>query len=376
MSLDVFHQHFSDIEDHRQSAKVTYLLFDVLFLTVCAVIAGCEGWEEIEDFGIAREDWLKDKGLFENGLPVHDTIARIISGLKPEQLQQCFVNWMQDVSARTNNEVIAIDGKTLRGSYNRKDRQSTIHMVSAFATANGVVLGQQKTEEKSNEITAIPELLELLDIGGCLISIDAMGCQKAIAKKVIEKDADYLLALKGNQETLFNAVKDAFADTLKDTDWKSASVEKGHGRIEVRKSVTMPASELNDAFSAWPSLTTIGVVANYRIDKHNKESLEYRYYISSATLSAEALAKAVRSHWDVENRLHWVLDTSMREDGCQIYRGNAAQNLACVRHIALNMLRSEKTKKASIPRKRRFAVMETSYLDRVLIAGCRAMAKK
>lgn len=195
MSIDVFAEYFSDVTDPRQSAKVTYPLYDVLFLSICGVITGCEGWEDIEDFGRARLNWLQGLGLFKEGLPVHDTIARIISSIEPEQLQRSFISWMQKVHTLTKGEVVAIDGKTLRSSYNRENRQSAIHMVSAFATGNGVVMGQIKADTKSNEITAIPELLHLLDIKGCLIIIDAMGCQKTIAKTIINKGADYLLAV-------------------------------------------------------------------------------------------------------------------------------------------------------------------------------------
>lgn len=296
MSTDIFFKHFSSIKDPRQSAKVSYPLFDIIFLTVTAVIAGCEGWEEIEDFGEARLDWFKTFGYFDNGIPVHDTIARLISRISGDQFQSCFSNWMQDVS-KCNNDIVAIDGKTLRGSYNRDDRLSTIHMVSAFATGNGVVMGQYKTNEKSNEITAIPELLSLLELNGCLVTLDAMGCQTDIAQAIVDKDADYVLAVKGKQA-----------------------------------------------------------------------SLEYRYYISSATLGITRFSESVRRHWDVENKLHWVLDVTMNEDACQIYRGHAAENLACIRHTSLNMLRKETTKKVSIARKRRLAAMTTDYLEKVLAA--------
>lgn len=211
MQLDAFSEFFSELHDPRQSAKISYPLFDILFLTVCAVIGGCEGWEDIEDFGQAHSRWLQDKGLFPKGLPVHDTIARVMSSLAPEQFQACFLKWMQAVNTRAKGELIAIDGKVLRSSYNRDDRQSTIHMVSAFASANGMVLGQVKTDAKSNEITAIPELLALLDMTGCLISIDAMGCQTEIAAQIVDKGGDYLLAVKGNQETLHRAVREALA---------------------------------------------------------------------------------------------------------------------------------------------------------------------
>ena len=376
MSTDVFAHHFSDIQDPRQTAKVTYLLYDVLFLTVSAVIAGCQGWEDIEDFGVARLEWLKKYGSFENGIPVHDTIARLISRIEPAHFQSSFIGWMNAITNSTDGDVVAIDGKTLRGSYNRHDRQSTIHMVSAFATANGVVMGQLKTAEKSNEITAIPSLLALLEVKGCLVTIDAMGCQTKIAKTIIDKGADYLLAVKGNQETLFSALRHTLTPVIEGKVKGHVTIEQGHGRHEYREYHVLSATALEGDFTKWPSLNTIGVAIHYRKEKDAEATLAFRYYISSAELDSQRFAKAVRSHWGIENNLHWVLDASMKEDACQIYRGNASENLACCRHISLNMLRAEKTKKASIPRKRRLAAMQTDYLDAILQAGCNAVVNK
>ncbi len=362
------------IQDPCQSTKVTYPLFYVLFLTVCATIAGMDGWESIEDFGEAHLDWLQSKGLFREGLPVHDTIARVVSSVEPSQFQNCFLKWMRAVSARSEGELVAIDGKVLRGSYNREDRQSTIHMVSAFATANGVVMGQLKTQDKSNEITAIPELLKLLDVRGCLVSIDAMGCQTGIASQIIEQGGDYLLAVKGNQESLEKAVQKALAPAIKKR--LECKIEQGHGRIEGREYHVMPAEAIAAELPAWQGLKTIGVAIGYRVDSAGKESLDYRYYISSAELTPERFAEAVRGHWEIENRLHWVLDVTMKEDACQIFRGNAAELLAGVRHIALNMLRSETSKKASIRRKQKMAAMNSAYLEQVILAGINGQSKK
>ena len=377
MSIDAFSKHFEEVKDPRQAAKITYPLFDVLFLTVCAVIAGASGWEDIEDFGEVHLDWLQKKGLFPNGLPVHDTIARIVSRLDPGQFRQCFIHWAQSVSARTSGELIAIDGKTLRHSYNPDSRQSVIHMVSAFATANGVVMGQLKTEAKSNEITAIPALLHLLDIKECLVSIDAMGCQKEIAKTITKQGGDYLLAVKGNQESLFYAVRQALASTITaKTDPEQLLTEAGHGRYESREYHVLPADSLAGQFPEWTGLKSIGVAIGYRFEKKSKkQSLEYRYYISSAKLDTSRFAAAVRGHWGIENSLHWVLDVSMSEDACPIYRDDAAEILATMRHLALNMLRAETTKKASIRRKQKIASMSTNYLDKVLAAGLRAVAE-
>ena len=374
MQLHAFSEFFSDLHDSRQSAKIAYPLFDILFLTVCAVIGGCEGWEDIEDFGQAHSRWFQDKGLFPNGLPVHDTIARVISSLDPEQFQLCFLKWMQAVNSSAKGQLIAIDGKVLRSSYNRDDRQSTIHMVSAFASANGMVLGQVKTDAKSNEITAIPELLALLDITGCLISIDAMGCQTDIAAQIVDHGGDYLLAVKGNQETLHRAVREAMAPLAREGSHQ-ATIEQSRGRTELREYHVMPAGEMVKQFPTWKGLNTLGVAIGYRRDSKGNESLEYRYYISSAALTEEQFAKAVRGHWGIENQLHWVLDVTMKEDACPIYRGDAAQILATVRHMALNMLRAEKGKTASIRRKQKIAAMNSDYLEQVILAGITAANK-
>ncbi|GAB3522646.1 ISAs1 family transposase [Photobacterium alginatilyticum] len=377
MSIDAFSLHFGDLKDPRQSAKISYPLFDVLFLTICAAIAGAEGWEDIEDFGEIHLDWFQDKGLFKDGLPVHDTIARIVSRLDPTEFQQCFISWMEAVSARSEGELIAIDGKVLRGSYDRESRQSTIHMVSAFGTTNGVVLGQLKTDAKSNEITAIPELIKLLDIKGCLVSIDAIACQKNIASTIVDSGGDYLLAVKGNQETLAKSIQQALLESVKASSLRNnVTIEQGHGRVEVREYHVLPAGELIQQFPDWKGLKSIGVAIGYRIDKAGKESLDYRYYICSAELGLERFAAAVRGHWGIENSLHWVLDASMNEDACQIYRGNAAEIMACMRHIAINMLRAETTRKASIRRKQKIAAMSSGYLDKVLLAGFKGMSKK
>lgn len=365
MSTNVFGRIFDNVKDPRQASKVVYKLYDLLFLTICGVISGCEGWEDIRDFGEARLPWLKSLGLFSDGLPVDDTIARLISRIEPEQLQKSFIKWMRQANKLTCGEVVAVDGKTLRSSYNRDDKKSAIHMVSAFATANGVVMGQIKTDEKSNEITAIPALLKMLDIRGCLITIDAMGCQKDIAETITNKGADYLLALKTNQELLHKAVVSAFRQAKLTAD---TQIEKGHGRIEAREYYILDATDIANEFPQWKGLRTIGMAINY-INDGEKESVHYRYYISSAELSQEQFGRAVRGHWGIESNLHWVLDTAMKEDNCQIYKDNGAENLARLRHIARNVIRADKSRKASVRRKQRMAAMDPSYLETVFFNG-------
>lgn len=377
MSIDaVFAQFFDNIHDPRQHAKIYYPFYDVLFLTVCAVIGGAEGWEDIEDFGEVHLPWFQSKGLFKNGIPVHDTIARIISGIKPEPFQAAFVRWTQAINQHTDGALVAIDGKTLRSSYDREDRTSTIHMVSAYAAANKLVLGQIKTDAKSNEITAIPELLALLDIKGCLVSIDAMGCQTEIAETILQQGGDYLLAVKGNQPKLFEAVRQALAP-LAATPLcaETMTLEKAHGRIDGREYHVMAAGELAAQFPHWKQLHSIGVAISYRVENMQKITIEQRYFISSKALVQDEFARAVRGHWAIENSLHWVLDVTMGEDDCPIYRGDAAEILACIQHMGLNMLRAETSRKASVRRKQKIAGMSSEYLETVLNAGLKKLGE-
>jgi len=248
-------------------------LFDLVFLTLCAIVAGCEGWEDIEDFGENRFDWLQEHGFFKLGLPIHDTIARVMSLLDSEALQRCFASWMLPVQSLPMARWWRLAVKTLRGSYNREDRCSSIHMVSAFTSAYGVVMGQVKTNEKSNEITAISQLLNLLELKGCLVSLDAMGCQKEIAQQIVDKDADYLLTVKGNQGQLQNAVKKAFTDKAH-KDSAAQSLEKNRGRLEYREFQVCQASELPAKLkAAWPALTILGMATTYRVEKHKRAVL-------------------------------------------------------------------------------------------------------
>lgn len=370
MNAMTLFEHFSIIKDPRQIWKVNHTLSDILLVTVCGVIAGCEGWEEIEDFGIDHLDWLKKYGDFHHGIPVHDTIARVISQINPKQFQRCFIDWMASCHDKTAGEIIAIDGKTVRGSYDKSARRGAIHMVSAFSAANEVSLGQVKTEEKSNEITAIPELLKLLEIKGCLVTLDAMGCQREIAQAIVEREADYLLAVKGNQKRLKAAFEKRFClEMLNQFDGDTFSEqEKSHGRLETRlhlvSAITEDFDELRDD---WVGLKTIGAAVCYRQIEGNPVKEPYiRYYISSAVLTAKKFADAIRSHWSIENKLHWKLDVAMKEDNSRIRRGKAAEILSGVRHVALNLLNAEKSFKAGIKRKQKKAARNSSYLTLVL----------
>lgn len=372
MNINTIRQHFSLIQDNRQSAKVDYPLFDILFGALCAITAGARGWTEIREYVWGHHDWFLKQNLFENGVPVDDTFARLIAAIKPEEFQACFLTWMRAVHQLTQGEVVAIDGKTLRGSYNRDDRLSTIHMVSAYASNNQLILGQMKTQSKSNEITAIPVLIKMLELRGALVTIDAMGCQKKIASTIIEQGGDYLLAVKSNQGSLSKALSHAFySRRQRPLDNTQLQTEKHHGRIESRTSHVLGAEELDGDFSAWAGLKSIVMVEHFRKEKGKNATLEQRYYISSRVLTAIEAGEAARAHWGIES-MHWSLDVSLREDACQIYRDNAAENLACLRHMSLNMLRSEATK-VSIPVKQKRCMMKSDFLESVLLAGFTSM---
>lgn len=374
MKIDTIKEHFSIIRDERQSAKVDYPLFDILFGSICAVIAGGQGWTDIREYVLGHHEWFLKQGLFEKGVPVDDTFARLIASIDPTEFRDCFLSWMKAVHKLTCGEVVSIDGKTLRGSYDRNDRQSTIHMVSAYANANQLVLGQLKTDSKSNEITAIPALITMLDLRGAIVTIDAMACQTKIAKAITNKGGDYLLAVKGNQGTLAKAIHAAFAPYRRaPIDKATCQIEKQKSRVEGRTCHVLDASELEGDFSTWSGLTCIVMVENYRAAKGKKPELEYRYYISSAELSPKQAGSTIRAHWGIES-MHWILDVSMREDACQIYRENAAENLAGLRHMALNMLRAEPTK-ISVPMKQKRCMMKTAFLEQVLVAGFKSMVK-
>lgn len=373
-------QHFVTITDPRIERQKAHSLIDIIMIAICAVIAGCEGWVEIADFGEDKEPWLGTFLALPNGIPSHDTFGRVFSLLDPKQFQASFADWMRSVVTLTKGEVIAIDGKTNRRTFGGKGGTRALHLVSAFATANGVALGQVATDQKSNEITAIPELLKLLDITGCLVTTDAMGCQADIAAEILEKGADYLLAVKGNQGLLYRDMKTVFADTSIERD-TNVSENKGHGRTEKRTCEVMSGLEVIARLrhkNNWVELRTIVRVtsertvkpkvgtAAYKQDKP-ATSTESRHYICSVEQpSAERMQQAVRAHWKVENSLHWVLDMQMREDESRIRTDNAPANMAVLRHIGLNIVRSDKTRKIGVKASRLKAGRNDAYLKKLL----------
>ncbi len=362
---------FSELPDHRVLGRSAYPLIEILFLSISAIVSGLDGWEAIEDFGHSKLTWLQQFFPYENGIPKHDTIARVISAISPKALQTQFVKWVQSVSEITEGEVIAIDGKQARRSFDTRSRKSALHMVSAWASNNGIVLAQQKTDSKSNEITAIPKLLKLLEIKGCIVTIDAMGCQKEIASAIRAKDADYILALKGNQGKLNDEVRDFFNVALEE-DFKHIkkeeylSINKGHGRVETRRcyAIELP-NYMSDFKKDWDGLRSLVCIQSTR-DLGDKIEKENRYYISSLAPNAKQIANAVRSHWGIENSLHWVLDMTFKEDASRIRRGVAAENMTVMRQIAINMLKKDTTRNLSLPRKRRKALFYDDYRTKVV----------
>ncbi len=360
--------HFAELKDPRVEGKNSHLLIDIIVMAICGVISGASGWEQIEIFAKSKHKWFGTFLDLPNGIPGHDTFRRVLSRLNAKKFQKCFISWMQSVSENLDGKVVAIDGKKVRRSYDSGSQKAAIHMVSAWASENRVVLGQVKTEEKSNEINAIPELLKLLEIKGCIVTIDAMGCQKKIANQIIEQGGDYVLGLKGNQSALLNAVEDVFAqadvETLNSDRFDFYETEdKGHGRKEVRTYFTTDATDLPMA-AQWPGIKSIGIVISDR-EENGKHSTDWRYYISSLENDAERFAKAIRSHWGIENSLHYVLDVTFREDECRIRKDNGAENFSVLRHIARNLLGQEKTK-MSVRQKQFRAACDTDFLAKVL----------
>ena len=345
---------FGKLEDPRREQRKLHPMPEILLLTLCSVICGAESWIDIEDFGHAKLDFLRRYLPYENGVPSDDTFRRFYRAIDTEQFQRLFVEWIRVwLSPDVADKVIAIDGKTLRGS--RDGNNSAIHVVSAFASEAGIVLGQTKTQEKSNEITAIPELLDWIDVRGAIVTIDAMGCQKSITQKVVDKGGDYLISLKGNQGNLHKDVKMNFEKPTATAFFQMASTEteaeKGHGRIEIRRcKVSTDIDWIRARHPEWVELNSIVAVES---ERHigDKVSIETRYFISSSTATPERLLSAVRQHWRIENQLHWVLDVSFGEDSCRIRKDNAPTNIAIIRHAALNMIRT--AKKANMTHKRR-----------------------
>jgi predicted transposase YbfD/YdcC len=364
--------YFATVTDPRVDRTKLHLLMDILVIAICAVICGADTWVEMEAYGRAKEKWLRQFLALPNGIPSHDTFARVIARLNPEELQRGFLRWMQAVSEVTQGEVVAIDGKTLRRSFDRATGKGALHMVSAWASANRLVLGQQQVDEKSNEITAIPALLRLLDLKGCIVTIDAMGCQKAIARTIVEQEADYVLTLKANHGRLYEEVQQFFG---KAQPRQFAEVpheyyhtlEGKHGRVEERRYWVVSDLSGFQETQDWVGLQSLGMVERQRTVA-GKTTVEVHYYLTSLAGSGQQFGEAVRTHWSVENGLHWVLDVAFQEDQSRLRRDHAAENFAVLRHLALSLLRQEATCSNGIKVKRLKAAWDDDYLTRVLFA--------
>jgi predicted transposase YbfD/YdcC len=372
--LSSFIKHFEDVKDPRVNVHNQFHnLDDILLLTVLAVICGANAWTEIEEFGNAKREWLKGILELPNGIPSHDTFGRVFSLLDAVELQKGFLSWVNSLVESSEGEFIAIDGKTLRRSYDNGGNKGAIHMVSAWAVKNQLVFGQLKTEEKSNEITAIPALLDKLNLKNCTVSIDAMGCQTTIANKIVDDGGDYVLSVKGNQGNLHEQIEDFFLTSQRfefaDVEYEHhVEIEKDHGRIEQRDYWLVPLPEYFEDTSRWKGLKGIGCVRRQR-EIAEEKSEEMAYYILSFGNDVNRFATSARGHWGIENTLHWSLDVSFNEDQCRIRQGNAAENLAVIRHIALNLLKKEKTLKVGIASKRKKAGWDNRYLEKILASA-------
>lgn len=364
-TASIFH-HFASVRDPRINRQKKHQLQDIFFITLCAVISGADNWVMIEEFGKAKEAWFTEQLGLENGIPSHDTFGDVFAAIDTEAFGRCFSRWVTDLANLTSDEVIAIDGKTVRRSLDKASGKAAIHMVSAWAQQNSLVLGQVKVDDKSNEITAIPRLLEQLDLKGTVVTIDAMGCQTAIAEQIIGQKGDYVLSLKGNQGTLHDDVEAWFSSTLAPAAG-SMEIDSGHGRIETRSvRVSDDIDWLRERHPKWTGLRSIIAISATR-EFNDKTETETRYFISSLDGSDPArLGKVVRAHWSVENNLHWVLDVAFDEDRNRTRIGNSAANLAVVRHMALNLIKNEKSSKVGVKTKRAKAGWDNNFLLRIL----------
>jgi predicted transposase YbfD/YdcC len=366
-------EHFSDIEDIRIERGKKHKLIDIITISICAVVCGADGWIDIEMYGIARKKWLGKFLELPNGIPSHDTFARVFSQINPDAFNKSFLSWVKGISKITAGEIIAFDGKQSRNSGDEKNDRGVINTVSAWAASNRLVLGQKKVEGKSNEITALPELIKILDLAGCIGTIDAMGCQREIVKKIVEKDADYVIAVKKNQPTLYEQIKQLFKQAIethgKDLNMSSFnSREMNRGREEIRNYLMLTdVADRIDPLEKWAKLTSISMVESVRV-VDGKTSVETRYFISSLYNDAQKLAEAIRGHWSIENSLHWILDVAFKEDNSRIRKDNAPANFAVLRHIAINIIGENKSRKLSVRSKRFLATLDEEYSNELLEA--------
>lgn len=365
-------EYFADIEDPRVERTKKHQLTDILVIAILAIIAGAQGWEDIENYGISKQKWLEKFLALPNGIPSDDTFRRVFEFVDPEALHRCFVRWVETLVTQMAGEIVPIDGKTVRSSYDRTQGKSALHVISAWASEQRLVLAQLKVEDKSNEITAIPPLLELLDLAGCIVTIDAMGTQTDIAKKIIDKKANYVLALKANHPTLYHQVKQWFeqaqAQQFQGIDVSyDKRIEKAHHRTEIREVWSVPVSALGDIYQpkAWAGLQSVVMVVRVR-HLWNQMTREVQFYLASLPSDAQLLGRAIRKHWGIENQVHWTVDLIWAEDACRIRSFHSPRNFALLRRLALNALNREQTYKRSLRQKSKRAAMDDDYMIRVL----------
>lgn len=364
-------------DPRRQCQNLRHLLVDVLVLGFCGVLCGSDDFVEIEEFARAKEEFFGRFLELPHGIPSHDTFRRVFQAIAPLAFQQCLTAWLQDKrptapDGPSVDHVVAIDGKTLRRTFDRRRGLGALHLVSAWATSHGITLGQVAVEDKSNEITAIPHLIDLLDLKGCVVTIDAMGCQKEIAAKIVGKEADYVLAAKENQPALYEQVTTYFleqfdAETPNSRLRHQREVEKGHGRTETRDTFVVPAPKPVVSTGVWVGLASFVMVLRHCVDHTTgRASDEVRYFISSLPAQVKRLAGAVRQHWGIENGLHWVLDVAFNEDRMRQRDRNGIENLALLNRLAVSVLRQDKTVKAGVKCKRKTAGWDDNYLLHLL----------
>lgn len=366
-------EYFGNLPDPRVDRTKKHKLIDIIVIAVCGIICGADSWTEIEQYGRIKEEWLRRFLELPNGVPSHDTFGRVFSLLDAEVFQNRFIRWVEAVFRKTRGQVIAVDGKTARRSHNRRLGKDAIHIVSAWASANHMALGQLKADEDSNEITAIPALLDLLDVQGCIVTVDAIGCQTDIASTIIARKADYVLTVKANQPQLLEDIQEWFA-WAHESHFQHMSYDyhktthKGHGRVEIRECWTIndpTAFEYIRHYQGWPNLRTLAMVKRTRL-ADNQSTQDIAFFITSLDNDAQQVLQSSRLHWSVENSLHWVLDVAFREDDSRVRSGDAPENLAILRRLALNLLKQDTSAKIGIKGKRLRAALDDNYLLRVL----------
>src|SRR3954447_7010715 len=362
---------FAGLEDPRETRRCDHQLIDILAIAVCAVVACAESWEDIELYGRSKRAWLEAFLALPNGIPSHDTFRRVFMLIDPDAFEACFTLWAQSLAVGVEREVVALDGKTVRRSGSRRHEQGPLHLVSAWASGRGLALGQREVDRKSNEIAAIPELLDTLRIDGCIVTLDAMGCQKEIAERIRAKGADYLLALKANHGRAFAAVREHFERTCFGLGSGGRPVfdafEEGHGRLVRRRVFMDPAAKDLEPLSGWPELSMVLAVETSRgVSGAGKVEAESRYFLTSCGDDPAVLVRAIRRHWSIENALHWVLDVIFREDDSRVRDRTAARNLALLRKIALNLVAADRSSQTSVRGRRKKAAWNDDYMLRII----------